>query len=124
MSKKIKSEESKILANVVIHGMQEKKGNNIVLMDMRRLNRTISDYFVVCHADSSMQVSAIAKSVEDEVYKALKQEAWRKEGTENNEWILLDFVDVVVHIFKTEKRHFYGIEDLWADAEVQSFKSA
>lgn len=124
MSKKIKSEESKILANVVIHGMQEKKGNNIVLMDMRRLNRTISDYFVVCHADSSMQVSAIAKSVEDEVYKVLKQEAWRKEGTENNEWILLDFVDVVVHIFKTEKRHFYGIEDLWADAEVQSFKSA
>lgn len=124
MSKKIKSEESKILANVVIHGMQEKKGNNIVLMDMRRLNRTISDYFVVCHADSSMQVSAIAKSVEDEVYKALKQEAWRKEGTDNNEWILLDFVDVVVHIFKTEKRHFYGIEDLWADAEVQSFKSA
>lgn len=124
MSKKIKSEESKILANVVIHGMQEKKGNNIVLMDMRRLNRTISDYYVVCHADSSMQVSAIAKSVEDEVYKVLKQEAWRKEGTENNEWILLDFVDVVVHIFKTEKRHFYGIEDLWADAEVQSFKSA
>lgn len=124
MSKKNISEESRILANVVIHGMQEKKANDIVLMDMRTMNKTISDYYVVCHADSPTQVSAIAKSIEDEVYKALQQDVWKKEGSDNGEWILLDYVDVVVHIFRTDKRDFYGIEDLWADAEVENFKSA
>lgn len=124
MSKKNITEESRILANVVIHGMQEKKANDIVLMDMRTMNKTISDYYVVCHADSPTQVSAIAKSIEDEVYKTLQQDVWNKEGSDNGEWILLDYVDVVVHIFRTDKRDFYGIEDLWADAEVENFKSA
>lgn len=124
MSKKKKSEVSEKLAKVVVHGMQEKKGNDIVMMDMQDVNATISDYFVICHADSPSQVSAIAKSVEEEVYKALDQEPWKKEGHENGEWILLDFVDVVVHIFRTEKRHFYGIEELWGDAEAISFQTA
>jgi ribosome-associated protein len=91
---------------------------------MRELNATISDYFVICHADSSIQVNAIAKSVEEEVYKTLGQDPWRKEGQENGEWILLDFVDVVVHIFKTDKREHYRIEDLWGDAKVETYQSA
>ncbi|KGE14924.1 MULTISPECIES: ribosome silencing factor [Sphingobacterium] len=124
MSKNTKTQLSGKLAEVVVLGMQEKKGNEIVRMDMRSVNATLSDYFVICHADSTIQVNAIAKSVEDEVYKAFGQEPWHKEGHGNGEWILLDFVDVVVHIFKTEKRSHYGIEDLWGDAQVQSYQSA
>ena len=124
MSKKEKTELSNKLAEVVVHGMQEKKGHEIVKLDMREINATISDYFVICHADSNIQVNAIAKSVEDEVYKTFKQDPWHKEGQGNGEWILLDFVDVVVHIFKTETRQHYRIEDLWGDAKIQSYQSA
>jgi ribosome-associated protein len=124
MSKKKNAEISGKLAEIIVHGMQEKKGQEIVKLDMRELNATISDYFVICHADSSIQVNAIAKSVEEEVYKTLGQDPWRKEGQENGEWILLDFVDVVVHIFKTDKREHYRIEDLWGDAKVETYQSA
>ena len=124
MSKKKNSELSNKLADIVVHGMQEKKASEIVKMDMREVNSTLSDYFVVCSADSNVQVNAIAKSVEDEVYKALGQDAWHKEGQGNGEWILLDFVDVVVHIFKTETRDRYRLEDLWGDANVENYKSA
>ena len=124
MSKDTKTQLSSKLAEAVVLGMQEKKGNEIVRLDMRSIHATLSDYFVICHADSTMQVNAIAKSVEEEVFKALGQDPWRKEGQANGEWILLDFVDVVVHIFKTEKRSHYGIEDLWGDAHVDSYKSA
>ncbi len=124
MSKKKNSELSNKLAEVVVLGMQEKKGNEIVKLDMREVNATISDYFVICHADSNVQVNAIAQSVEEEVYKAFGQDPWRKEGQGNGEWILLDFVDVVVHIFKTETRSRYRIEDLWGDAKAEAYQSA
>lgn len=124
MSIKKNSELSNKLAEIVVLGMQEKKANEIVKMDMRGVNATLSDYFVICHADSNVQVNAIAKSVEDEVYKAFGQDAWHKEGQGNGEWILLDFVDVVVHIFKTETRDRYRLEDLWGDAKIETVKSA
>lgn len=116
--------ESTSISEIIIHGIQEKKGNDIVRLDLRNLHSSVADYFVVCHADSTTQVKAIAASVEEEVYKALKQDPKRKEGLQHGEWILLDYIDVIVHIFKTEKREFYGIEDLWGDAEVQFYKSA
>lgn len=124
MSKKKNSELSNKLADIVVFGMQEKKAHSILKMDMQEVNATLSDYFVVCNADSNVQVNAIAQSVEDEVYKAFGQNVWHKEGQGNGEWILLDFVDVVVHIFKTEARDRYRLEDLWGDAKVESFKSA
>lgn len=124
MSKKKNSELSNKLAEIVVLGMQEKKGNEIVKLDMREINATVSDYFIICHADNNIQVNAIAKSVEDEVYKAFGQEPWHKEGQGNGEWILLDFVDVVVHIFKTDIRSRYRIEDLWGDAKIESYQSA
>lgn len=124
MSQKKNSELSNKLAEVVVLGMQEKKGNEIVKMDMRAINATISDYYVVCHADSNVQVNAIAKSVEEEVYKAFGEDPWHKEGHGNGEWILLDFVDVVVHIFKTDKRSHYRLEDLWGDAKTETYQSA
>ena len=117
-------QESTSISELVVYGIQEKKGNEIVRLDLRNIHSSVADYFVVCHAESSTQVKAIAQSVEDEVLKALKLEPWRKEGLQQSEWIILDYIDVVVHIFKTDKREFYGIEDLWGDAEIKSFKSA
>ncbi|SKB73247.1 ribosome silencing factor [Daejeonella lutea] len=118
------AKESTSISELVIHGIQEKKGNDIVRLDLRNIHSSVADYFVVCHAESSTQIKAIAQSVEEEVFKALKLDPWRKEGMQNADWIILDYIDVVVHIFKTDKREFYGIEDLWGDAEMQSFKSA
>lgn len=118
------AQESTSISELVIHGIQEKKGNDIVRLDLRNIHSSVADYFVICHAESSTQIKAIAQSVEEEVFKALKLDPWRKEGMQNADWIVLDYVDVVVHIFKTDKREFYGIEDLWGDAEMQSFKSA
>jgi ribosome-associated protein len=116
--------ESTSISEFAVHGIQEKKGNEIVRLDLRNIHSSVADYFIVCHADSSTQVKAIASSVEDEVFKALKIEPRRKEGLQYGEWIILDYIDVVVHVFKTDKREFYGIEDLWGDAEMQFYKSA
>jgi ribosome-associated protein len=116
--------ESAYLSELAIFGIQEKKGNDIVRLDLRNIFSSVSDYFVICHADSSTQVKAIANSIEEEIFKATQQEPWRKEGLEYGEWILLDYVDVVVHIFRTDKREFYGVEDLWGDAEIKFYKSA
>jgi ribosome-associated protein len=115
---------STYLSEIAVHGMQEKKGHDIVRLDLRNLNSSVSDYFIVCNADSSTQVKAIADSVEDEIYKNTQSTPWRKEGLENAEWIILDYFDVVIHIFKTEKRDFYGIEDLWGDAQTTTYQSA
>ena len=116
--------ESTRISEMAIQGVQEKKGNDIVRLDLRNIHSSVADYFVICHANSATQVKAIALSVEEEIYKAFKIEPWRKEGLQHGEWVLLDYVDVVVHIFKTEKREFYGIEELWGDAEVQAYQSA
>lgn len=122
--------KNKVIANstyiseLIIHGIQEKKGNEIVRLDLRNINSSVTDYFVICHAESSTQIKAIAQSVEEEVYKATQQEPWRKEGLQQGEWVLLDYIDVVVHIFKTDKRQFYGIEELWGDAEMKYYQSA
>lgn len=112
------------LSEIAIHGIQEKKGNDIVRLDLRGLKSSVSDFFVICNADSATQVKAIADSVEKEIYKGLQIEPVFKEGMETADWIILDYFDVVVHIFKTEKRNFYGIEELWGDAESKAFQSA
>jgi len=116
--------ESAYLSELAIHGIQEKKGNDIVRLDLRNINSSISDYFVICHAESGTQIRAIADSIEKEIFDATQQEPWRKEGLEFAEWIVLDYVDVVIHVFRTDKREFYGIEDLWGDAEIKNYKSA
>ena len=116
--------QSTNISEVIVHGIQEKKGNDIVRLDLRNIHSSVADYYVVTHAESSTQVKAIANSVEEEVFKALGIEPFRKEGLQNAEWILLDYFDVVVHIFKTDKREFYGIEDLWGDAEMKYYQSA
>ncbi len=112
------------ISALIVHGIQEKKGNDIVRLDLRNINSAVADYFIVCHAESSTQMKAIADSVEREVYLASGQSPVHKEGLQHSEWILLDYIDIVVHIFRTDKRSFYGIEDLWGDAEIKNYQSA
>lgn len=107
------------LADIVIHGMLEKKGHNIVKIDLRDLTSAVTEIMVICHGESDRQVSAIAESVVDEVKKATGEYAYSKEGIAQGEWVLVDYVNVVVHVFKKEIREFYAIEELWADGKLQ-----
>jgi len=116
MAKHAKSEASDMLADIVVHGMAERKAQEIVKLNLSQLQNSITDYFVICHGTSRTQVEAIADSVEAEVKKAVGLSPWHREGFENCEWILLDYFDVVVHIFQAETRSFYQLERLWADA--------
>jgi len=104
------------LSKVVIHGMQEKKAMDIVLIDLRDIKNSVADYFVICSGNSDTQVDAIYNSVEEQVSKQTGQNPWHREGIQYKEWILIDYVDVVVHIFKRTQREFYALEDLWGDA--------
>ena len=107
------------LTDAIIEGMREKKGNEIVFIDLRKLNSTIADCFIFCHCESVIHVEAITRSVEEMVYKITKELPLHKEGLSNAEWVLLDYFSVVVHIFQKEQREFYGIEKLWADARIK-----
>ena len=116
MKKKISSE---VLCDSIINGMQEKKGFDIIKMDLRKIQGAITDFFVICSGSSDTQIDAIAGSVDEEVFKSTKESPWHKEGIQNKEWILLDYVDVVVHVFKKDRREFYDIESRWGDADGQ-----
>lgn len=111
-----------LLALTVAQGMYEKKAEDIRILDMRKIAGASADYFVLSHAASDKQVEAIAKSVEEEVKKKLNENPMHREGFENLEWILIDYFNVVAHIFQEEKREFYGIEQLWGDAQEIVFK--
>lgn len=118
MAKKRKGVSSEKLSEVIVKGMQEKKAADIVVMDLRRVKNAVADFFVICSGNSDKQLDAIADSVDDEVYKALKENPWHTEGKNNKEWMLLDYIDVVVHVFRKDKREFYALERLWGDADI------
>lgn len=105
----------------VVETMLEAKAQGVTSLDMRELQSAVTDYFVICNAQSKTQVNAIAEKVIDNVRNKLHVHVYHEEGFENSEWILLDYIDVVVHIFLTEKRDFYKLEDLWADAERKNY---
>jgi len=115
-----KKKGSEQIADSVITGMQEKKGQEIVSIDIRKFKNSITDFFIICHAESHTHVNAIADSVEEMVFKLSGETPAHKEGKANAEWILMDYINVVVHIFRKDKRDFYGVERLWADATVRS----
>ncbi|PRY16332.1 ribosome-associated protein [Pontibacter ummariensis] len=114
---------SDILADIVVKGMQEKKASDIVVINLKSLKNAVSDYFVIASASSDTQIDAIASSIEEEVYKATKQSPWQSEGRTNKEWVLLDYVDVVAHVFLKDKREFYALEELWGDASIEHIAS-
>ncbi len=108
---------SKELVDAVVEGIQEKKGVNIVILDMTKIENTICEYFVICDGDSNIHVDAIADSVNEYVREKLNDRPVHVEGKENAEWILIDYVDVIVHVFQRSTREFYNLEGLWADAK-------
>lgn len=123
MSKAKKIKITDELTELVIKGIQEKKGENIALMDLRGVDGAVTDYFVICEANSTTQIDAIKDSVEEEVRKASGEKPWHIEGTSNLEWVLLDYVNVVVHIFNKEKREYFDLEGLWADAKIEEIEA-
>ncbi|MFZ9847056.1 MAG: ribosome silencing factor [Flavobacteriales bacterium] len=116
------SSASEKLMQLVVHGMQEVKGEDIVVLDLREIGNSSCDFFVICHGNSSTHCSAVAQGVEKEVKKATGEMPWRREGVSNGEWVLLDYVSVVVHVFQQYTRELYNIEDLWADAKTVKVK--
>jgi ribosome-associated protein len=122
---KIKTlEKSQLLIDVAIKGLQDVKGENIICVDLKNLDNSVCDYFIICTGTSSTHVNALASSVKKEVKKTLKENPWHSEGFGNAEWVLLDYVNVVVHVFQEEYREFYNLESLWADAEITQVKQA
>lgn len=105
------------LVDSIVEGIQEVKGKDIAILNLSNIENAVCDYFIICTGDSSTQVSSISGSIEKTTRKNLKERVWHKEGSTNSEWILLDYVNVVVHVFYRETREFYNIEGLWADAE-------
>lgn len=118
----VKQTNSEILTQSIIHGIQEKKGKEIISLNLTNLANSVSNYFIICHGNTKIQVEAIADAVETTVRKNIGDKPWHKEGFENAEWILLDYVDVVVHIFQESTRLFYNLENLWADAEIKEYE--
>lgn len=109
---------SQEISQLIVKGMEERKAEEIILMDLRNVKGAVTDFFVLCSGNSDTQVESISESIQEEIYKASKESPWKKEGFTNKEWILLDYVNVVAHIFKKDKRHFYALEDLWGDAKL------
>lgn len=111
------------LVDAIVEGIQEVKGKNIVVLDLREVPNTVCDFFVICHGDSVTQVESIARSVEEFARTKGGEKPWHTEGERNAEWILMDYVDVVVHIFHRDKRDHYRLEDLWGDATRKVYEN-
>jgi ribosome-associated protein len=119
---KKKSDGTDVLLEGVIKGIFEKKGLNVLKIDLRKLDTRIADYFVICHAPSGTQVSAICDSVDDTVRKETGEKPLHVEGLDNCFWVLLDYGNIIVHIFLEEYRKFYSLESLWADAAIEAIE--
>lgn len=116
--KKASTTASQKLSEAIVRGMQEKKANEIVLMDLRNVKNAVADFFVICSGNSDKQLDAIADSIDEQVAKDLKENPWHVEGKNNKEWMILDYTNVVAHIFRRDRRSFYALEKLWGDAEI------
>lgn len=122
MRVKQKTEDDKII-NYIIEGIKEKKGKEIVSIDLSKLENAECRHFIICHGDSNTQINAIAHWVEKVMEDKRNEKVWRKQGLENSQWILLDYVDIVVHIFLKEFRDFYNLENLWGDGSLSRFEN-
>lgn len=116
MSKKTKETEK--LREAILEGIRRIKGKEITLIDLNTIQHTECDYFIVCNGTSTTQVDSIAHSVEDTVKELTNKHAWHRDGYKNSVWILLDYGDIMVHVFQENTRGFYNLEGLWADAKI------
>jgi len=121
--RKSKTQENTInLLGSIVEGLHKKKAKDVVSIDMTEIENSICKYFVICHGDSNTQVEALADSVLDTVREDTGEKAWHKEGLENATWVLLDYSDVVVHIFQKQYRDLYKLEELWADGKLKHYE--
>ncbi|HSR60972.1 MAG TPA: ribosome silencing factor, partial [Robiginitalea sp.] len=112
------------LIALILHGIEEVKGQDINLLDLRAIDNTVCDYFVICSGTSNTHVNAIVNSIQKTVSKAIHDKPWHVEGADNAEWVLIDYVNVVVHVFQKHIREYYDIEGLWGDAQVTLVESS
>lgn len=109
---------SDALISTILEGIEDVKGKEIKILDLRDIENTVCDYFIICEGNSNTQVNAIVGAVQKKVSKTLKDHPWHIEGSENAEWVLMDYVNVVVHVFQKHIRQYYDIESLWGDAKT------
>lgn len=117
-----RNKESLRLKDTVVEAIKERKGKRIVVLDLTDLEQSIADYFVICHGTSNVQVDSISDFVDRYTKTELKVSPIHKEGTDVSQWVLVDYGDVVVHVFQEEHRDFYKLEELWADAKIERFE--
>ena len=122
MTKNISSPDE--LISLIVQAIEEIKGQNISLLDLRNIENTVCDYFIICNGNSNTQVNAIASSVHKNVSKNIREKPYQIEGVENAEWILMDYVNVVVHVFQKHKREYYDIDNLWGDAKITKIETS
>ncbi|MEN8124123.1 MAG: ribosome silencing factor [Bacteroidota bacterium] len=122
MTKKIANTD--LLITEIIKGIEDVKGENTTILDLREIENTVSDYFIICDGNSNTQVNAISGSIQKNVGKKLKEKPWHVEGESNAEWVLIDYVNVVVHVFQKNTREFYNLEGLWGDAKITTIQNA
>jgi ribosome-associated protein len=113
--------KSKIL-KVIINAIHEKKGEHIVSLDLRKIPEAVADFFIICEASSTVQVKAIADWIEESVKKECGESAYKHEGRSASQWVLIDYVNVVVHVFQSETRKFYKLEEMWSDGVAEEEK--
>jgi ribosome-associated protein len=114
------TKNSKII-KAIIHAIQEKKGENIISLDLRKIPEAVADFFIICEASSTVQVKAIADFVEEHIKKTVKESPYHHEGFQSAHWILIDYVNVVVHVMQTETRKFYKLEEMWSDGASDEY---
>jgi ribosome-associated protein len=120
---KRKSSADELIA-LILSGIEEVKGHDINLLDLRDIENTVCDYFIICNGTSNTHVNAIVGSIQKTVSKAIQDKPWHVEGSDNAEWVLMDYVNVVVHVFQKQVREYYDIEGLWGDAKVTAVESS
>lgn len=116
-----KTADAELLVDVITEALLDKKGEEITILDVRQLT-TLTDKFIICHATTDVQIKALANSVIKATKEQLGEAVWKEEGRDTRRWVILDYVNVVVHIFKKELREYYGLERMWNDAEVTKVK--
>jgi ribosome-associated protein len=112
------TKSSKII-KTIIAAILDKKGENVISLDLRKINEAVADFFIICEAGNQPQVKAIAENVERKVREKCEENPWHQEGFNTLQWVLLDYVNVVVHVMHTDTRKFYKLEEMWSDAVAQ-----
>ncbi|MGY8987145.1 MAG: ribosome silencing factor [Flavobacteriales bacterium] len=120
---KRKLDTSDILLETIINGIQEVKGKDISILDLTKIETAVCKYFVICSGTSSTHVSSISENIRKFVSKEIKEKPWSTEGKDTSEWVLMDYSDIVVHVFQNQIREFYNLEDLWGDAEIRTLEN-